>query len=172
MTSHHSQAFIRIVFYCPTSARFTRRFPWHVLSKQRSCPLIAGFSSIRTWVTQPRHQLRRLGDERVLPSWWGRIVSSAHIKGQGFTLFHPRLLPPLLVHSRTLELQRPSPHFLPQPSPTMSEAGGKWMVSSVTEGHIKKLRGAGYLSDDIAHRLPDAGQFIPTPRPHERVVFL
>ena len=46
------------------------------------------------------------------------------------------------------------------------------MASSVTEGKIKKLRKAGYLSDDIAHRLPDVGQLIPTPRPHERVVFL
>ena len=46
------------------------------------------------------------------------------------------------------------------------------MASSVTEGHIKKLRKAGYLSDDIVHRLPDEGQLIPTPRPHERVVFL
>ena len=46
------------------------------------------------------------------------------------------------------------------------------MVSSVTEGHIKKLRKDGYLSSDIAHRLPDKGQFIPTPGPHERVVFL
>ena len=46
------------------------------------------------------------------------------------------------------------------------------MVSSVTEGHIKKLRKAGYLSNDIAHRLPEEGQLIPTPRPHERVVFL
>ena len=46
------------------------------------------------------------------------------------------------------------------------------MVSSVTEGHIKKLRNAGYLSNDIAHRLQDEGQLIPTPRPHERVVFL
>ena len=46
------------------------------------------------------------------------------------------------------------------------------MASSVTEGQIKKLRKAGYLSDDIAHRLPDEGQLIPTPRPHERVVFL
>ena len=46
------------------------------------------------------------------------------------------------------------------------------MVSSVTEGHIKKLRKAGYLSNDIAHRLPKEGQLIPTPRPHERVVFL
>ena len=46
------------------------------------------------------------------------------------------------------------------------------MVSSVTEGHIKKLRKAGYLSNDIVHRLPEEGQLIPTPRPHERVVFL
>ena len=46
------------------------------------------------------------------------------------------------------------------------------MVSSVTEGHIKKLRKAGYLAGDIAHRLPEKGQLIPTPRPHERVVFL
>ena len=39
----------------------------------------------------------------------------------------------------------------------MSEAGGKWMVSSVTEGHIKRLRKAGYLSNDIAHWLPEEG---------------
>ena len=54
----------------------------------------------------------------------------------------------------------------------MSGAGGKCMASSVTEGHIKKLRGAGYLSKDITHRLPEKGQLLPTPRPHERVVFL
>ena len=46
------------------------------------------------------------------------------------------------------------------------------MVSSVTEGHVKKLRKVGYLSKDIAHRLPEEGQLLPTPRPHERVVFL
>ena len=46
------------------------------------------------------------------------------------------------------------------------------MVSSVTEGHIKKLRKAGYLSNDVAYWLPEKGQLIPTPRPHERVVFL
>ena len=46
------------------------------------------------------------------------------------------------------------------------------MASSVTEGHIQKLRNAGYLSSDIAHRLPDEGPLIPTPGPHERVVFL
>ena len=47
----------------------------------------------------------------------------------------------------------------------MSGAGGKWMASSVTEEHIKKLRSAGYLSSDIVHWLPDKGQLIPTPRP-------
>ena len=46
------------------------------------------------------------------------------------------------------------------------------MASSVTEGQIQKLRDAGYLSSDIVHRLPDEGELIPTPRPHERVVFL
>ena len=46
------------------------------------------------------------------------------------------------------------------------------MVSSVTEEDITKLREAGYLAADIAHRLPDAGQIVPTPEPHERVVFL
>ena len=54
----------------------------------------------------------------------------------------------------------------------MSGAGGKWMVSSITEGKIKKLRKSGYLYKDIAHRLPEEGQLLPTPRPHERVVFL
>ena len=46
------------------------------------------------------------------------------------------------------------------------------MASSVMEGHIQKLRSARYLSSNIAHRLPDEGELIPTPRPHERVVFL
>ena len=46
------------------------------------------------------------------------------------------------------------------------------MASSVTEKDITKLWEAGYLATDIAHRLPDAGQIVPTPQPHERVVFL
>ena len=46
------------------------------------------------------------------------------------------------------------------------------MVSSITEENITKLREDGYLAADIAHRLPDAGQIIPTPEPRERVVFL
>ena len=43
----------------------------------------------------------------------------------------------------------------------MSGAGGKWMVSSIMEGHIKKLRKAGYLASDIAHRLPKRGSSSP-----------
>ena len=35
------------------------------------------------------------------------------------------------------------------------------MASSVTKGQIQKLRDAGYLSGDIAHRLPDEGELIP-----------
>ena len=46
------------------------------------------------------------------------------------------------------------------------------MASSVTKEDIKKLWEAGYLSTDIAHRLPAEGQIIPTPKPQERVVFL
>ena len=46
------------------------------------------------------------------------------------------------------------------------------MASTATEKKIANLRAAGYLDADIAHRLPDKGQVIPTPGPHERVVFL
>ena len=46
------------------------------------------------------------------------------------------------------------------------------MASSIKKEDIKKLREAGYLSEDIAHRLPAKGQIIPTPEPQERVVFL
>ena len=47
----------------------------------------------------------------------------------------------------------------------MSGAGGKWMASSVMDEDITKLREAGYLSANIAHRLPDEGQIVPTPKP-------
>ena len=46
------------------------------------------------------------------------------------------------------------------------------MASSITEEHIKKLREAGYLAANIAHRLPNAGRVVPMPETHERVVFL
>ena len=54
----------------------------------------------------------------------------------------------------------------------MYGAGGKWVASTMKEKHIANLRAARYLSADIAHRLPDNGQVITTPGPHERVVFL
>ena len=46
------------------------------------------------------------------------------------------------------------------------------MASTVREKDIKRLREAGYLAKEIGHRLPPAGQVVPTPEPHERVVFL
>ena len=46
------------------------------------------------------------------------------------------------------------------------------MASTVKEKNIASLRAAGYLAADIAHRLPDEGQVIPTPGSHERVMFL
>ena len=46
------------------------------------------------------------------------------------------------------------------------------MVSSVKEKDITRLREAGYLAKEVAHRLPTEGQIVPTPEPHERVVFI
>ena len=46
------------------------------------------------------------------------------------------------------------------------------MASIVREKDIKKLLEAGYLAKKIGHRLLPAGQVVPTPEPHERVVFL
>ena len=37
---------------------------------------------------------------------------------------------------------------------------------------MTKLRKAKYLAPEIAHRLLATGQIIPTPEPHERVVFI
>ena len=46
------------------------------------------------------------------------------------------------------------------------------MASSVTEENITKLREAGYLVENIAHRLPTEGHITPTLKSRERVVFL
>ena len=53
-----------------------------------------------------------------------------------------------------------------------SGAQGKWMVSSIKEKNIQKLREAGYLAKEIAHQLLVEGQIVPTPEHHVRVVFL
>ena len=46
------------------------------------------------------------------------------------------------------------------------------MPSSITEEDIKKLREARHLTTEILHRLPPRGQAVPTPEPHENVVFV
>ena len=46
------------------------------------------------------------------------------------------------------------------------------MASSVKEKDITKLREAGYLAKEIAHRLPAKGQIVPTPKPNKKVVLL
>ena len=107
-------------FLQPATTHIARRFSWHVLSKQRSYPLITGFSSIRTWVTQPRHQLRRFGNKQIY-----QVGGEAHsffrpYKGTRVHLFHPRLLPPcssILAHSSFSTQVRV---FLLQPSLAMS----------------------------------------------------
>ena len=42
----------------------------------------------------------------------------------------------------------------------------------MTEKDIKELQEAGYLSADVAHRIPAKKQVIPTLEPGERVVFI
>ena len=49
---------------------------------------------------------------------------------------------------------------------------GKWVASSMKEKDIKELREVGYLSTDIAYRIPTKKQVIPTLEPGERVVFI
>ena len=53
-----------------------------------------------------------------------------------------------------------------------SSSQGKWVASSVTKKYIKELPEAGYLSADVAYRIPAKKQVIPTPEPGERVVFI
>ena len=52
-----------------------------------------------------------------------------------------------------------------------SGANGKWEASSVTNEDILKLKEAGYLPANVAHRAPKESQIIPTPEPGERVGF-
>ena len=111
MSRHYGRVIIRTVFPQPSIAHIARRSPWHVLSKQRSCPLITGFSSIRVWVTQPRQLLGAWGISQFWGKWGGTRFICLY-KGIRIPHFYPGLLPHLLIHSRTLELQRPSPSFL------------------------------------------------------------
>jgi hypothetical protein len=53
-----------------------------------------------------------------------------------------------------------------------SGSKGKWEASTITEGAILELKSAGYLAANVAHRPPEEGQVIPTPKPDERVMFI
>ena len=143
-------------FYCPTSARLARRFPWHVLSKQRLCPLIPGFSSIRAWVTQP-YPLVRFLDQRRVPN--------GHGEGPWYSTSYKETRALLL--SFNLKRVRPSPRVPTPKAPDFRRFGpstmsgsdlrGRWMPSSVTEEDVLKLREARFLTGEISHRLPAQG---------------
>ena len=103
-------------------------------------PLITGFSSIRTWVTQPRHQLRRLGNKRFY-----QVSGEAHCffrpyKGTRVPPFYPRLLPPclpILAHSSS-STQVPALPLKPLQACPEREATGwsppSWKRSSQSYG--------------------------------------
>src|SRR3954468_1109475 len=101
-------------FYCSTAARSTRRFPWHVLSKQRSCAPFNGIL-INTDVGNPTAPftttlewqasfMRQVGTHNCISLY----------KGIKILLSHLRLLPPLPIH--LLRTQAPTPEFALQPS--------------------------------------------------------
>ena len=143
-------------FYCPTSARLARWFPWHVLLKQRPCPLIPRFSSIRAWVTQP-YPLVCFFNQRRVPN--------GHGEGPWYSTSYKETKALLL--SFNLKRVRPSPRVPTPKAPdfrcfgpsTMlgSDLRGRWMPSSVTEEDVLKLREARFLTSEISHRLPAQG---------------
>ena len=45
-----------------------------------------------------------------------------------------------------------------------SRSKGKWEASVVTESAMLELKDAGYLPANIAHRAPEVGLVVPTPR--------
>ena len=151
-----------IYFYCPTSACLARRFLWHALSKQRSCPLIPGFSLIWVWVTQscllaPLLYRRRVPNGHGEGSWY----STSLYRDQGSTFFfQSQSNPPLASSSNTQSsrFRRFGPSMI-----SGSDLQGRWMPSSITEEDVRKLRDARYLTYEISHRLPAQGLAIPTP---------
>src|SRR3954464_6358051 len=94
-------------FYYFTAARSTRRFPWHVLSKQRSCAPFNGIL-INTDVGNPTAPfIAALERQASFMRQVGTPNGISLYKGIKIHLFHLRLLPPLPIHlSRT---QAPTP---------------------------------------------------------------
>src|SRR3954470_11296773 len=101
-------------FYCSTAARSTRRFPWHVLSKKRSCAPFNGIlintdvgnptAPFTTALERPASFMRQVGTHDSIRLY----------KRIGILLSHLRLLPPPPIH--LLRTQAPTPKFALQPS--------------------------------------------------------
>ena len=81
---------------------------------------------INTGVGNPTAPLMRWGDKRLLPGWWGRIVFIRPYKGIRVHLFLPTPSSSSLIHSRALELQRPSPHPSPQLQTCLEREASGW----------------------------------------------
>src|SRR3954471_8825266 len=96
-------------FYCFTVARSTKRFPWHVLSKQRSCapfngiPINTDVGNLTAPFTMALERqasfMRQVGTHNGIRLY----------KGIRILLSHLRLLPPLPIH--LLRTQAPTPKF-------------------------------------------------------------
>ena len=156
---HHTtgKSFTRIVFTFPPQCVLRDGFLGTSCQSRDRVPPFYGIL-INTDVGNPTAPLIiALGRQVSFTRQVGTHNRILPYKGTRIHLFTYAFFLPCLSISCAPELQRPSPHFPPQPSPAMSGAGGKWMVSSAMEGKIKKLRKAGYLSKDIAHRLPEEG---------------
>ena len=163
---HHTTAksFTRIVFTFPPQHVLRGGFLGMSCQSRDRVPFFTGFSSIRMWVTLTAPFTTALGRQASFTRLVGTHNRIRPYKGIRIHPFTYAFFLFFLSISCALELQCPSPHVPPQPSPAMSGAGGKWMVSSVMEGHIKKLRKAGYLSNDIALPASRKGAAPPHPK--------
>src|SRR3954467_12860186 len=96
-------------FYYSTVAHSTRRFPWHVLLKQRSCAPFNGIP-INTDVGNPTAPFTTVLERQA--SFMRQVGTHNGIglyKGIKILLSHLRLLPPLPIH--LLCTQAPTPEF-------------------------------------------------------------
>src|SRR3954468_14690142 len=113
-------------FYCSTTARSTRRLPWHVLSKLRSCAPFNGIL-INTDVGNPTAPFTTALERKA--SFMRQVGTHNGIslyKGIKILLSHLRLLPPLPIHlSRT---QAPTPKFALYPSIHSSDVRSRRQV--------------------------------------------
>src|SRR4051812_8107416 len=106
-------------FYCPTATRSTRRFPWHVLSKQRSCAPFNGIL-INTDVGNPTAPFTTaLKRQASFMRQVGTHNGVSLYKGIKIHLFHLCLLPPLPIH--LLRTQAPTPKSALSPSTYSSD---------------------------------------------------